>query len=266
MSEQQPGQVDVQPEPVGVERQGTLGRVMRLLLAVVILLGAATQLLQPVLRPVDAVVADLRAGVVRSLTIETPDPTAVFDNGLTITWVTEASVGPFTALAGPMAWVQEHRPSTAFYTISSLDGSMGGSADGSVTDGSVPVRQAAAAAGVAVVDVPDGGGTGVPSGNFLGIGVLAVVATLAALVLLVAGPQPRLATRWAWFWLSGLYPLILLFVLLEPVPLWRSASSTAPARRLTAGWAFLVVLVLVALSLLGVPLLRSSTTAAVIGI
>jgi len=96
--------------------------------------------------------------------------------------------------------------------------------------------------------------------------VLAVVATLAALVLLAAGPQPRLATRWAWFWLSGLYPLVLLFVLLEPVPLWRGASSTAPARRLTAGWAFLVVLVLSALSLLGVPLLRSSTTAAVIGI
>lgn len=71
---------------------------------------------------------------------------------------------------------------------------------------------------------------------------LAGLAEIATLVLLVTGPQPRLATKWAWFWLLGVGPLGLAFLLLEPVPVW--LREALPARsRLTGGWAFLLMVV-----------------------
>lgn len=70
---------------------------------------------------------------------------------------------------------------------------------------------------------------------------LAGLAGLATLVLLVGGPQPRLATKWAWFWLLGVGPLGVAFLLLEPVPVW--LRDALPARtRLTGGWAFLLMI------------------------
>jgi len=57
---------------------------------------------------------------------------------------------------------------------------------------------------------------------------------------LILGPQPRLATKWAWFWLAGGVPLLwFAFVVLEPVPLWRRTPAAARGR-LTGGWAFLL--------------------------
>ncbi|HMO10058.1 MAG TPA: hypothetical protein PKB06_00790 [Actinotalea sp.] len=70
----------------------------------------------------------------------------------------------------------------------------------------------------------------------------AAVAGLATLVLLIAGPQPRLATKWAWFWLMGIQPLAVAFLLLEPVPAWQPGGTHARAARLTGGWAFLLAL------------------------
>ncbi|TDE92650.1 hypothetical protein EXU48_14025 [Occultella glacieicola] len=83
----------------------------------------------------------------------------------------------------------------------------------------------------------------------INVGALGV---LVALILLVAGPQPRLATKWAWFWLGCAGPLWLVFLVLEPVPWWRRESAMQRDRRLTGGWAFLasIFLVPVVLSLI----------------
>lgn len=67
------------------------------------------------------------------------------------------------------------------------------------------------------------------------------IAALVALFLIITGPQPRLATRWAWFWLwAVLPPTSLLFVALEPAPLWQRVASEPAHRRVTGGWALLV--------------------------
>lgn len=68
---------------------------------------------------------------------------------------------------------------------------------------------------------------------------------IAALFVLIAGRQPRLATKWAWFWLGWAVPVaFLVFLVLEPVPAWRRTAASPRARRLTGGWAFLLALVL----------------------
>ena len=62
--------------------------------------------------------------------------------------------------------------------------------------------------------------------------------------LLVQGPAPWRATRWAWFWIVGLGWLGLLpfFVLGGPALLTRPPRR--PERRVTGFWAFILVLVL----------------------
>lgn len=67
---------------------------------------------------------------------------------------------------------------------------------------------------------------------------------LATFCLLIGGPEPWRATRWAWFWLLGsVFPLgMIAFLLLSgPTPL---PPPRNPRRRLTGGWAFLLALVL----------------------
>lgn len=91
------------------------------------------------------------------------------------------------------------------------------------------------------------------------------------LATLVAGPQPRLVTKWAWFWLLMLpFGLGLLGLLAleapwsrrasarpEPQPHAEQAKQPGGDRRLTGGRAFLVALVLgpLVLSMSVVPLL-----------
>lgn len=69
---------------------------------------------------------------------------------------------------------------------------------------------------------------------------------VAVLFVLINGPQPRWATRWAWFWLILNPALVItaaLFLIVsgpvsptrEPVP--------QSGRRLTGGWAFLIAVV-----------------------
>ena len=70
------------------------------------------------------------------------------------------------------------------------------------------------------------------------------LASLATLILLIVGPQPRWATKWAWFWLIDVVPLAAVFLLLEPVPVWQGEPASARPSRLTGGWAFLLALVL----------------------
>jgi len=66
-------------------------------------------------------------------------------------------------------------------------------------------------------------------------------AVLAALLLLVGGRQPRLATKWAWFWLFlHVPPAVFVFVLLEPTPLWENVPRAARPRRLTGCCSFLL--------------------------
>lgn len=66
---------------------------------------------------------------------------------------------------------------------------------------------------------------------------------LGTLGLLISGPQPWRATRWAWFWLF-LNPIgTPLFLLLSgPTPL--VPAPRRIERRLTGGWAFLLSLIL----------------------
>lgn len=78
------------------------------------------------------------------------------------------------------------------------------------------------------------------------LGASALLLFLVGFALLVAGPHPWRATRWAWFWL--LFPPVgsVVFVLLSgPTP--GIPGPREPRRRLTGGWAFLLSLPLASL-------------------
>lgn len=72
--------------------------------------------------------------------------------------------------------------------------------------------------------------------------VLIALAVLVALTAtIIASPEPRFATRWAWFWLAAyVWPAAVAYLLLEPTAAWRREPVRAPGRRLTGGWAFLI--------------------------
>jgi hypothetical protein len=74
-------------------------------------------------------------------------------------------------------------------------------------------------------------------------GGVAVVVAIAAFVLLVIGPQPWRATRWAWFWLLFVAPPLGLLTFLLLGGSTRCWPPTRPSRRLTGGKAFLLLLV-----------------------
>ena len=106
-----------------------------------------------------------------------------------------------------------------------------------------------------------------------GVRAAAIVASFAAFLLLLAGPDPQRANRWAWFWLLGIGREagvgVLLFLLLSgPLPGLRSAD---PQRRRWDGWRGFIVAVVAGLALsllwLGVRLLvwPSSDGAAEVG-
>lgn len=88
-----------------------------------------------------------------------------------------------------------------------------------------------------------------PDSSFFGllvpvwIGLCGLLLGVAALVLLVKGPRPWRATRWAWFWLLTVAPPVglLAFLLLGgPAGLPRPRDG---ARRLTGVWAFVLAAV-----------------------
>ncbi len=73
------------------------------------------------------------------------------------------------------------------------------------------------------------------------VGAVAFVTALSTLMLLILGPSPWWATRWAWFWL-GTNPVgvVAFLVLSGPTP--GVPAPDNPARRLTGGWALLLSL------------------------
>ena len=67
------------------------------------------------------------------------------------------------------------------------------------------------------------------------IGIVAFVLHLAGLALLVTGPQPWRATRWAWFWLLLLPPVgSIAFLLLSGPTAGLPAPKVRPGRRSAA--------------------------------
>jgi multisubunit Na+/H+ antiporter MnhB subunit len=92
-----------------------------------------------------------------------------------------------------------------------------------------------------------------------GVRAAAVVASFAAFLLLVAGPDPQRANRWAWFWLLSLgreagVGVVLFLLLSGPLPGLRPAD---PERRRWDGWRGFVVSIVTGLALsllwLGLP-------------
>jgi hypothetical protein len=185
--------------------------VLRAILAVGLVLGLAQMLTEPVERPLHDLLDGLRSGDVETVTIARPEP-GVEAFG---TW--------------EVRWTGDGRPGRSSYEISD-DGTQP-----RIDEGQLILD--AAEQSPAPVDVT-------VRHNFLESGTtwyLGGLAGVAALLWLVLGPQSRLATKWAWFWLAGGAPVLwFAFVVLEPVPLWRRTPAAARPRRLTGGWAFLL--------------------------
>lgn len=78
--------------------------------------------------------------------------------------------------------------------------------------------------------------------GLLPLGVLAL--TVGTLSLLVLGPQPWRATRWAWGWLMWCGPIGALAYLVLGGPTSFASEPRDPSRRLTGGWAFAAVVVI----------------------
>lgn len=200
--------------------------VLRLVLLVALAAGAVQSATQPAQRTADQLAAALAAGEVATLTIERP------------TVPTGGELG--------VAWTGDGRPGRATYRYDSMS-------DTPVDEGRRLLAAAAASPrDVEVRQVEELASASSPTWQlYLALGVL-----VALPLTLFAGPEPRLATRWAWFWLGvHAWPAALAYVALEPTPVWDRRGLAAPERRLTAGWAFLIGL------LVGPPLLRALTGA-----
>ncbi|WP_043498514.1 hypothetical protein [Georgenia sp. SUBG003] len=189
---------------------GHAALVLRWVLALGLIASLFQSLAEPVERPVEELFRGLQEGEVRTITIARPEP-GTDGHG---TW--------------EVRWTGDGLPGRASYEIT--DGDADGADEGRlILD--------AAERSPASVDVT-------VRHNFLDPGTtwhVGGIVGLAALLWLVGGPQPRLATKWAWFWLAWSAPLLwLAFVVLEPVPLWRNRPTPRRPRRLTGGWAFLL--------------------------
>ena len=76
------------------------------------------------------------------------------------------------------------------------------------------------------------------------LAAVSLVFLLATLLLLVHGPQPRRATRWAWFWLMVLTPVGAMAYLLLAGPTGLVRGPRDASKRLTGGWALLLAVFL----------------------
>ena len=208
-----------------VHPSGPVHLTLRLLLLAVIAVGVLGVTQQPVTRSVDDLVAALDAGEVATVTLER------IDDGTT---------------SAQVRWTGPGRTGSATYVVAPA-GATGGDEGTAPPDDRRRVLDAAAGSPRAVdVRTTDTLPPAAPWGLGLTAATLLALGTLGgALVLLVAGPEPRLATRWAWFWMTGgAWPVWLAYLLLEPTPAWSRRTVVGPVRRLTGGWAFLAQMLL----------------------
>ncbi|UFU07500.1 hypothetical protein [Ruania halotolerans] len=201
-------------------------RAVLLVAALAMAIPAATQAYR---EPLGQLRADLEAGRVTSMEIERPEPGTGAEGQFEVRW----DAGLFDSIAQ--------------YEYSS---------ERDLDEGADLVRAAhAAGVEVVVIDLDD---------DFVRIdGVLArqlapvgLLTAAGILIVLITGPQPWFATKWAWFWLATAIPVLwLVYLLIEPRPLWlsirlaRAGREPVPLvdhqeRRLTGGWAFLIGAVL----------------------
>ncbi|QIK72108.1 hypothetical protein G7070_07285 [Propioniciclava coleopterorum] len=112
-----------------------------------------------------------------------------------------------------------------------------------IVEGSVQEALRALRPDLEITSKPAARTVGLLAGWRVPIGLVAwpLVVAAATLGLLIAGPEPRFATRWAWFWLliSPLAAVVALAFLTQA-----AVTAHRPTeRRLTGGWAFLISLV-----------------------
>ncbi|TDE92769.1 hypothetical protein EXU48_14745 [Occultella glacieicola] len=210
--------------PTWVPQSGPWGLGLRLALALMLVVGVVQMVLQPVDGTVEELLDDLHAGRVSELTIQRlPDGMEV-SGGYRVEW------------SGDRA------RRVATYELNT-------SPDGPEVDEGATILAAAedSPEPVTVTVTRDWEAPGLHAN-------LTVLAAMFALFVLVLGPQPRLATKWAWFWLTcAAAPIWLLYLILEPVPLWSRGPATARASRLTGGTAFILAILLVPLVLSLIP-------------
>jgi len=189
---------------------------LRVLIAVGIMLGLATLASRPAERPVSDLLEGIAAGDVSSMTIERWDP-QTHGGGLL-----------------HVDWTQDGRPATSTYSYENPQGTVR-------VDMGEKILVAAAAAGVPVTTVSS---YAPPQGATFTLGSWGLAASIAAILLLIAGGEPRMATRWAWFWVvAAIPPAWFVFLALEPLPLWATEPARFPRTRLSGGWAFLGALI-----------------------
>jgi hypothetical protein len=198
--------VEPEPLPVPPSRPGHL--VLRVVLVLVLGLGVWNALHQPVGRTEDQLLQELANGQVATLTIERP---------------------PYDVVGSlQVRWTGDGRPAATTYEIDTGTGVDGG-----------PRILDAAAASPRDVDVRRVAEMPAESSPTWAVG-LALGTPFVLLGMLVAGPEPRVATRWAWFWLGAYaWPLALVYLVVEPTCLW-DRRTLVRQRRLTGGWAFLL--------------------------
>lgn len=80
------------------------------------------------------------------------------------------------------------------------------------------------------------------------LAIVEAVFGLAALVMLIAGPQTWRATKWAWFWWFP-HPVGMAALLLLSGPVPGLPAPRNPERRLTGGWSLLLSIVVSAVTL-----------------
>lgn len=187
------------------------GRVLRLVLAVLLVgIGVSSYVSTPVQRPLTDLLGGLEAGRVHSMRVEVP-PVGTTGSGFDVRWST----------GSPRHYDSQYE----------------------LTDGTAAppnVVLAAVARSPRHVDVTTAASPPTPPSGLRPDGVVGLLVVLALFGLLVWGRDPRLVTRWGWFWLACSLPVsAVAFVLSEPSPLWR-ADARRGRRRLTGGWAFLL--------------------------
>jgi hypothetical protein len=209
---------------VRMRTPGQLAQIaVRLVLVGGLAFGWANLLTKPQDTTIGQLLEDVRDGRTASVTVERPREGALA-SGLDVHWSTGFLQGWVTSDAV--------RPGNGAFAPTGND-VLG------------ELRQAAASARrpVQIRTVPQT----IPHSYTDWAALFVLLTFVLTLVLLVAGPAPTIATRWAWFWLGTAVPLSwAVFLLAEP---WFSRDrGRAGTRRLTGGWAFLLGLVITAIA------------------